>query len=112
MPSLLYLILFILIAFGDARRTTYKSKNAASKVWNLAKPIKGKNSDVYRQDPYGNQLNRQSYGSTGKYGWQIDHIIPQNRGGSNDITNLQALSSYINMQKGDSLVKKSRHSSL
>lgn len=69
------------------------------------------NPDIYRSDPYGNQLYRQSYGTNGKQGWQIDHIKPQNKGGSDDLINLQALSSHVNMQKGDSLVKKSRHSS-
>jgi 5-methylcytosine-specific restriction endonuclease McrA len=43
-------------------------------------------------------------------GWNIDHIKPKQKGGSDDIINLQALQSHINKSKGDNLVKKSRHS--
>ena len=43
-------------------------------------------------------------------GWNIDHIYPKQKGGSDDIINLQALQSHINKSKGDNIVKKSRHS--
>jgi 5-methylcytosine-specific restriction endonuclease McrA len=42
-------------------------------------------------------------------GWQIDHIKPQSKGGSHDIKNLHALNSSLNMSKGNTLKKKSRH---
>ena len=79
-------------------------------MWNCAETIKGKDPVKFRKDPYGNQLCFQSYGTNGAQSWDIDHIKPQSRGGSDNIHNLQALQSSVNRSKGNTLVKKSRHS--
>jgi 5-methylcytosine-specific restriction endonuclease McrA len=79
------------------------------KVFEKAKEVVGKDPKVYRQDPYGNIIYLYSHGKSTKMGWDVDHIIPIQRGGSNDIRNKQALSTHINRSKQDSLVKKSRH---
>lgn len=79
------------------------------KVWKKAKPIRGEDPNKYRQDPYGNKINRNSFGKNSEMGWEVDHIKPSSRGGSDSIRNLQALKTSINRVKGDSLVKKSRH---
>ena len=78
-------------------------------VWDKAKPLKGRNPDNVRQDPYGNEIHRRQYGQETKHGWEIDHITPKSRGGSNHIANLQALQTDTNRTKGDSSVKRSRH---
>lgn len=91
-------------------RTTYCDKDCAEKVFAKAEKIKNKNPDLYRADPYGNVMFKSSHGKNTKMGWDIDHIKPKSRGGSNDIVNLQALNSRVNKQKGGTLVKKSRHS--
>ena len=91
-------------------QTKYGSVNCKKKVWEKADKIRGKDPELYRKDPYGNQLYYYSYGGNGQQGWQIDHIKPQARGGSDNLVNLQALQSKKNMSKSDSLVKKSRHS--
>ena len=85
------------------------SRKLINKVWKLAKPIRGKDPAEYRQDPYGTTLRRSSYGKNSKMGWGIDHIKPKARGGSDAVQNLQALQTKKNLEKGDSLVKKSRH---
>lgn len=90
-------------------RAKYGQAGTKDKVWGLAKPIKGSDSTKYRQDPYGNKISYGGYGKSTSMGWQVDHIKPVSRNGSNDIRNLQALQSHVNMSKGDSLVKKSRH---
>lgn len=79
-------------------------------VWNKAKKIRSKDPVQYRQDPYGNVMRFSSYGKSGGMGWEIDHIKPSARGGSDATVNLQALKTKVNRAKGDTLVKKSRHS--
>lgn len=86
-----------------------KKKDKKDIVWEKAKEINGEDPKKYRQDPYGNKMYYSSYGKTSAMGWQIDHIIPKQKGGSDATRNLQALNSHINMSKKDTLVKKSRH---
>jgi 5-methylcytosine-specific restriction endonuclease McrA len=88
----------------------YGQKDTAIKVFNLAKPIVGKDPKLYRQDPYKNQMYLHSRGKCSKQGWDIDHIKPSSKGGSDSIRNLQALNPSINRSKGNTLVKASRHS--
>jgi 5-methylcytosine-specific restriction endonuclease McrA len=92
-----------------SKRTTYHSIKAPEVVWNKAATIRGKDPDLYRKDPYGNELYKHSYGKNSIMGWQVDHIKPQSHGGSHDIRNLQALQTQKNREKSDSLKKASRH---
>lgn len=91
-------------------QTTYNSSGCRDAVWSLAKPIRGCDPDHFRKDPYGNKICYNSYGKSTSMGWDVDHIKPQSRGGSDNIRNLQALQCSVNRSKQDSLVKKSRHS--
>ena len=79
------------------------------KAWKNAKPVKGEDPNKTRQDPYGNEISRASYGKNTVKGWEVDHIKPKARGGSDATQNLQALKTSVNREKSDSLVKKSRH---
>ncbi len=85
------------------------SKEEIDNIWNNAKPIRGEDPNKYRQDPYGNKIHKGSYGKEAGMGWEIDHIKPTARGGSDSTRNKQALKTAVNRKKGDSLVKKSRH---
>lgn len=85
------------------------SKKVIDLVWSKAKIVNGKDPKLYRQDPYGNIMYYHSYGKNTPMGWHIDHIKPISRGGSNNIRNLQVLDSKVNIKKGNSLIKKSRH---
>ena len=86
------------------------SKNQKNKLWDNAKKIRGKNPDLYRQDPQGNTMYKPSYGKTSKMGWELDHIKPESKGGSDATVNLQALKTKTNRKKGNSSIKRSRHS--
>lgn len=86
------------------------SKAMLDKVWSEAKVIKGKSPDTHRTDPYGNVIYKSSYGKLTAMGWEVDHINPKSKGGSDCLVNLQALSSKVNRLKSNSLIKKSRHS--
>ena len=79
------------------------------KVWEKAKRIRGKDPNKVRQDPYGNQIRRDRYGDDSPRGWEIDHIKPANRGGSDNLRNLQAMQTGKNRQLSDTLRKRSRH---
>ena len=81
-------------------------------VWDKAKPLKGRDPDKVRQDPYGNEIHRSQCGQNTPHGWTIDHITPKSRGGSNHIANLQAMYIAINHKMSDSSVKKSRYDQL
>ena len=85
------------------------TQDQIQKSWKSAKTIQGKDPDQYRQDPYGNVMKRSCYGKNSDQGWEVDHIKPTARGGSDATRNLQALNTKVNREKGDSLVKRSRH---
>ena len=81
------------------------SKELIEDVWEKAKEMKGKDPDVWRKDTYGNKIRFASYGTEGEYGWEIDHKNPKDKGGSNQLRNLQPLQWEENREKG----AKSQH---
>lgn len=86
------------------------TKDQIDKAWESAKKLRGEDPDKYRQDPYGNKMYKDSYGRNSAMGWEVDHIKPEAKGGSDAARNLQALNTGVNRSKQDSLQKKSRHS--
>lgn len=85
-------------------------KSQVNSVWDKAKKVRGKDPAKYRRDPYGKLMYKASRGKSSDMGWDVDHITPKSRGGSDATRNLQALNSRVNRGKGSSLKKKSRHS--
>ena len=75
-----------------------KQKQAA---WEHAKPISGKNPNLYRKDAYGNVIYKPSYGIQSNMGWEVDHKRPVSKGGSDSERNLQAVQWEENRVKGD-----------
>lgn len=73
-------------------------RNAA---WEKANIIRGKNPDAWRRDSEGNKIRHGSYGTTGEYGWEIDHKRPRSKGGSDNNRNLQALHWKANRHKSN-----------
>lgn len=72
-----------------------------SQVWNKAPQAEGFNPEEKRVDKCGALIARSSYGMKTRFGWEIDHIIPISKGGSNKVTNLQPLHWENNRSKGD-----------
>ena len=85
---------------------TYFLRNAnqilINSVWTKGIPIAGYDPAVWRHDPCGHVIKFSDHGDTNsQYGWEIDHIIPSAKGGTDDIGNLQPLYWETNRTKGD-----------
>jgi 5-methylcytosine-specific restriction endonuclease McrA len=76
------------------------SKKLIKQVWEKGKKIKGEDPNAWRKDRYGNKIRFGSYGTEGNYGWEIDHKNPKDRGGSDQLRNLQPLHWEENREKG------------
>jgi len=55
----------------------------------------------FRKDACGATMLRSRYGKTEQWGWEIDHIKPVAKGGTDDLNNLQALHWENNRHKAD-----------
>lgn len=60
---------------------------------------------AFRMDRCGQWMKRSAYGTTGDYGWEIDHMKPVSRGGADDLGNLQPLHWRNNRGKSDDYPK-------
>jgi 5-methylcytosine-specific restriction endonuclease McrA len=70
-------------------------------AWEKADTIRGKNPNLWRRDPYSNQIYKPAYGTEGEQGWEVDHKHPLSKGGTDNPRNLQALQTEENRKKGD-----------
>ena len=77
------------------------SKKKIGEVWDKATPIRGKDRDVWRKDSSGKKIRKASYGTNGEYGWDIDHVKPASKGGSDSLRNLQPLHWKENTKKSN-----------
>jgi hypothetical protein len=74
-------------------------------VWKKGIMVSGYDPSQYRQDDCGAWMKRSAYGKIGEFGWEIDHVKPVSRGGTDELTNLQPLYWQNNREKGDSYPK-------
>jgi len=72
-------------------------------VWNKGRPVPGRDSELWRFDCCGALVYRWSYGDrkAGGFGWEIDHIQPVAKGGTDALSNLQPLQWENNSGKSD-----------
>lgn len=70
-------------------------------AWDNAHIVRGKNSNLYRKDDYGNLMYKPSYGKKSEIGWEIDHKHPVSKGGTDKSNNLHAVQWEENRQKSN-----------
>ncbi len=68
-------------------------------VWSSISSCRGVKKCI---DPWGREIHRFDYGRKNEYGWNIDHVLPISRGGTNNLNNLQPLHWKSNKEKSDS----------
>jgi 5-methylcytosine-specific restriction endonuclease McrA len=93
----------------SSSRNAYHHAGCKDAVWNKASTVRGYNPDTHRKDPAGNIIYYGSHGKDSQMGWNIDHIKPQAKGGSDALRNLQALQSTANKSYGAKTGKPNRH---
>ncbi len=87
--------------YGERSRLELANKKEINSAWEVGKPIRGKNPEVWRKDPLGNTIRKPSYGTQGEYGWEVDHKRPTSKGGSDSPRNLQPMHWKKNREKSD-----------
>ena len=80
----------------------------AEAVWLKGRPMPDKDEhgrprwppDVWRRDAFDNAIRHDDYGNRDSdYGWEIDHIVPVSRGGTDAISNLRPLQWSANVAR-------------
>ncbi len=73
-------------------------------VWQKAKTDPNRDPNVWRKDVAGAWIKWDQYSNRNdelNYGWEIDHLKPTAKGGSDDLKNLRPLHWKNNCSKGD-----------
>lgn len=70
-------------------------------VWNKGIVVDGYDETLFRKDCCGAWIVKNEYGKNSAFGWEVDHVYPQIKGGSNDLVNLRPMHWENNRSKSD-----------
>ena len=77
-------------------------QSKVDEVWEKGRTIRNYDPEIWRFDVCGSVMKRSEYGNTDSdHGWEIDHIRPVAKGGTDDLRNLQPLYWKTNREKAD-----------
>lgn len=65
--------------------------NKIEEIWEKATVVPDYDSARWRQDFAGAWIQREQYGLSSEYGWDVCHLVPVSHGGSNAIDNLRPI---------------------
>ena len=79
------------------------SEDVVEQVWQKATYVSAENEkNGFRKDQCPAWIQRNKYGSRNStYGWEIDHITPVSRGGTDSVSNLRPLQWENNVATSD-----------
>ena len=78
------------------------SDSIIQKVWGKGKVVPNNDPNIWRKDEGGAWIGRRYYGDrNSQYGWEIDHIKSESRGGGDELFNLRPLQWKNNVSKQD-----------
>ena len=75
----------------------FLERELVEQVWRKGMVTSFGDPAVVRLDEQGNIIQRDKYGDKASlFGWHIDHIVPKEYGGSDDVSNLRPLQCRAN----------------
>ena len=78
------------------------SKDIIDQVWKKAQTVPNYDPTLFRKDAAGAWISYNGYGDRNNaYGWEIEHVFPESKGGDDKIENLRAMQWENNVSKGD-----------
>lgn len=78
------------------------SEEKIQQVWEKGTTVPGYDSTKYRKDVCDAWMQRDKYAEQVALGWEIDHVYPVSKGGSDDLNNLRPMQWENNRSKADS----------
>lgn len=70
-------------------------------IWSKASKIDGLDSDMFRADACGAIISWTQFGQDSPFGWVVDHIYPQSKGGDDALLNLRPMNIANNRSKSN-----------